>query len=51
MCFCVVGLLIGAGLVKKFAIVVAGLVCMVVNAVEALFRDDLSLKCAGRYWD
>ena len=45
----VVGL--GKGLVKKFAMVVAGFVCMVVNVVEALFRDDLSLKCAGRYWD
>jgi IS5 family transposase len=39
------------GLVKKSAMVMAGLVCMEANAIEALLRDDLSLKCASKYWD
>jgi IS5 family transposase len=39
------------GIVKKSAMVMAALVCMEINAVEALLRDDLSLKCASRYWD
>jgi hypothetical protein len=39
------------GLLKKSAMVMAGLVCMEINAIEALLRDDLSLKCASKYWD
>ena len=39
------------GLVKKSAMVFAGLVCMEANAIEALLSDDLSLKCASKYWD
>ena len=39
------------GMVKKTAMVMAGLVCMEANAIEALLRDDLSLKCASKYWD
>ena len=37
------------GIVKKSAMVVAGLVCMEINAIEALLWDDLSLKCASKY--
>jgi IS5 family transposase len=39
------------GLVKKTSMVLAGLVCMEANAIEALLRGDLSLKCASKYWD
>lgn len=39
------------GILKKSAMIVAGLICVEANAVEALFRDDLSLKCASKYWD
>jgi len=39
------------GLLKKSSMVFAGLVCVAANAVEALLRGDLSLKCASRYWD
>jgi len=39
------------GLVKKSAMVFAGLVCMEANAIEALLVGDLSLKCASKYWD
>ena len=39
------------GILKKSAMVMAGLVCMEANAIEALLRDDLSLKCASKYWD
>jgi hypothetical protein len=39
------------GMVKKSAMVFAGLVCVGANAIEALLRDDLSLKCASKYWD
>ena len=39
------------GLVKKSAMVMAGLVCMEANAIEALLRGDSSLKCASKYWD
>jgi hypothetical protein len=39
------------GLVKKTAMVFAGLICVEANAIEALLSDDLSLKCASKYWD
>jgi hypothetical protein len=39
------------GMLKKTSMVMAGLVCMEANAIDALLRDDLSLKCASRYWD
>ena len=39
------------GLVKKSAMVMAGLICVEANAIEALLRDNLSLKCASKYWD
>jgi IS5 family transposase len=39
------------GMVKKSAMVLAGLVCMEANAIEALLSGDLSLKCASKYWD
>ena len=39
------------GLLKKASMVFAGLVCVEANAIDALLRDDLSLKCASRYWD
>lgn len=39
------------GLVKKASMVMAGLVCMEANAIEALLVGDLSLKCASKYWD
>jgi hypothetical protein len=39
------------GLVKKQSMVMAGLVCMEANAIEALLRGDVSLKCASKYWD
>jgi hypothetical protein len=39
------------GLEKKSAMVMVGLVCMEANAIEALLSDDLSLKCASKYWE
>ena len=39
------------GLLKKSAMVLAGLICMEANAIEALLVGDLSLKCASKYWD
>ena len=39
------------GIVKKSAMVMAGLICMEANAIEALLSGDLSLKCASKYWD
>ncbi len=39
------------GLLKKSAMVMAGLISVEANAVEALLRGDLSLKCASKYWD
>jgi hypothetical protein len=39
------------GLLKKSAMVMAGLICVEANAVESLLSDDLSLKCASKYWD
>jgi hypothetical protein len=39
------------GLLKKTAVVMAGLVCMEVNAIESLLVGDVSLKCASKYWD
>jgi hypothetical protein len=39
------------GLVKKSAMVMAALVCIEVNAIWSLLCDDVSLKCASRYWD
>ena len=39
------------GILKKTAVVMAGLICMEANAIEALIRADLSLKCASKYWD
>jgi hypothetical protein len=39
------------GLLKKTSMVMAGLVCIEVNAIESLLVGDLSLKCASKYWD
>jgi IS5 family transposase len=39
------------GLTKKTSMVMAGLVSMEANAIEALLRGDSSLKCASKYWD
>ena len=39
------------GLVKKSAMVMAGLVCMDANAILALLVGESSLKCASKYWD
>jgi len=39
------------GLVKKSAMIMAGLICVEANAIEALLNGDLSLKCASKYWD
>jgi len=39
------------GLVKKSAMVMAGLISMDANAIEALLEGDLSLKRASKYWD
>ena len=39
------------GLVKKASMVMAGLICVEVNAIESLLVGDLSLKCASKYWD
>jgi IS5 family transposase len=39
------------GLVKKSAMVMAGLICVEANAIESLLVDESSLKCASKYWD
>ena len=39
------------GLLKKTSMVLAGLVSMEANAIEALLAGDFSLKKASRYWD
>lgn len=39
------------GLLKKTSMVMAALVSMEANAIEALLRGDSSLKCASKYWD
>ena len=39
------------GLVKKSAMVMAGLISMDACAIEALLRGDSSLKRASKYWD
>jgi hypothetical protein len=39
------------GLLKKSAMVFAGMICVEANAIEALLSEDLSLKCASKYWD
>lgn len=39
------------GLVKKAAMVTAGLISVDANAIEALFEGDVSLKTVSRYWD
>jgi hypothetical protein len=39
------------GMVKKSAMVMAGLVCMDANAIESLLVGELGLKCASKYWD
>jgi transposase len=39
------------GLVKKSAMVIAGLISMDACAIEALLRGDSSLKRASKYWD
>ncbi|MCJ7763460.1 hypothetical protein MUP38_08420, partial [Candidatus Bathyarchaeota archaeon] len=39
------------GLTKKTSMVMAGLVSMEANAIEALLRGDSSLKNASKYWD
>ena len=39
------------GLVKKAAMVTAGLISVDANAIEAILEDDSSLKNASRHWD
>jgi transposase len=39
------------GLAKKTSMVMAGMVSIEANAIEALLRDDLSLKNVSKYWD
>jgi IS5 family transposase len=39
------------GLLKKSAMVMAGLISMDANAIEALLAGDSSLKRASKYWD
>ncbi len=39
------------GLVKKASMVLAAMVSIEANAIEALLRGDLSLKNASKYWD
>jgi hypothetical protein len=39
------------GLVKKTSMVMAGLVSMEANAIEALLAGESSLKRASKYWD
>ncbi len=39
------------GLLKKAAMVMAGLISVEANAVESLLVGESSLKCASKYWD
>jgi transposase len=39
------------GLVKKAAMVTAGLISMDANAIEALIEGEISLKAVSKYWD
>ena len=39
------------GLLKKSAMVFAGLISVEANAILALLVGDLGLKCASKYWD
>jgi transposase len=39
------------GLVKKASMVMAGLICINVNAIWALLEGDCGLKMASKYWD
>jgi hypothetical protein len=39
------------GLLKKTSMVMAAMVSIEVNAIEALLRGDLSLKNVSKYWD
>jgi hypothetical protein len=39
------------GLVKKASMVMAGLISMDANAVEAIVEDEKSLKIVSKYWD
>ena len=39
------------GLVKKTSMVLAALVSMDANAIEALLEGEESLKCVSKYWD
>ena len=39
------------GLVKKAAMVTAGLISVDANAIEAMVEGEQSLKCVSRYWD
>lgn len=39
------------GLLKKTAMVMAGLICVEVNAIESLLVGECSLKKASKYWD
>ena len=40
-----------SGLLKKTAVVVAGLISININAILALLEDNGGLKVASRYWD
>ena len=39
------------GLVKKAAMVMAGLISVDANAVRAMVEDETSLKSVSQYWD
>jgi hypothetical protein len=39
------------GLVKKAAMVTAGLISVDANAIEAMIEGEQSLKNASKYWD
>jgi len=39
------------GLVKKAAMVTAGLISMDANAIEAMIEGEMSLKTVSKYWD
>lgn len=39
------------GLLKKTSMVLAGLISMDANAIEALLAGESSLKCVSKYWD
>jgi hypothetical protein len=39
------------GLVKKASMVLAGLISMDANAIEAIVEGERSLKTASKYWD